>query len=111
MRGLIISFLIGLSPAWAGYRVHQLKVTHYSPKGKVAATEKVLSTLDPYQYEHHHGGFRNMRVVMEDTWYCPGDTSRQEYCTKPKSSPRRGPASTDPKRGEIPLNRQPIRPQ
>lgn len=94
----------------ASYRVYKLRVTKYDNRGKALGRASVLSTLDHLQYEHYHGGFKNMRVELEDTWYCPGDTSRRELCKPLKGTPKRGVASTDPKRNGLPYYRQPVIP-
>jgi hypothetical protein len=107
---LALALALVCPPLWAGYRVHQLKITYYDSKGKAVQTETVLSNLDQLQYEHYHSGYRNMRVELADTWYCPGDTHRRGYCAKPKIAPTRGTASTDPKAPQLPYNRQPIIP-
>ena len=98
--------------AVASYRVYQLKIDYYSQKGKVTKTETVLATLDPNQYWAYHNLRRRATVKLKDTWYCPGDTSRRDYCKKPKSKkvPTRGPASTTEKRVGLPRNLQPVIP-
>jgi hypothetical protein len=86
----------------AAYRVYKHKVEHYDEKGKKIRTETVLSTLDHVQYEYYHSGYKWMRVQLENTWYCPGDTSGyRSYCPEPKVK--------NPGQGPIPYNRQPIR--
>jgi hypothetical protein len=99
-------------PALASYRVYELKLVHYNADGKVERVEMVLSNLDPFQYEHIYGFYRWTKVVMHDTWYCPGDTSNlRAYCKKPKVKNDRYPASMDhPKRTELPFNYQPVIP-
>ena len=98
------------SSAFAGFRAHELKVVHYDVKGKATKTEVVVTTLDHLQYEHYHGGYGNLQVSLVDTWYCPGDTHGKPMCKKPKAEPKRGPASTDPKRPGLPYGRQPYIP-
>jgi hypothetical protein len=94
----------------AAYRVYQLKIENYNSKGRVEGKEVIMTTLDPWQYEHYYGGYRWMTIKMVDTWYCPGDTSRREYCAKPKVK-NRAPASDVPgQRVELPYNLQPIIP-
>ena len=109
---LVLAAFLAL-PSFASLRVYQLLVTHYDFAGKKKKEEKVLSLLDPVQFEHYHNGYRWDRVVLVDTWYCPGDTSRRVYCKKPKvlEAPVRGEA-VDPriKRSEIPYNLQPVIP-
>ena len=82
-------FLLALSllcaSCEASYRVYKLRVRHFDFQGKPTRVESVLSNLDPYQYAHYHGGYGVSKVELVDTWYCPGDTSRKEYCKKPKS--------------------------
>lgn len=96
--GLIFFNVSGL----ASYRVFQLKVTSYDEKNRVQKTNKILSSLDPYQYEHYHGGYGRMKVEMIDTWFCPGDTHSKDFCKKPKNQLlQRGPAGViAPKRSE-----------
>lgn len=96
--------------AFASYRVYQLKIEIYDHAGKKTKERVEVSTLDSLQYEHYHGGFGTMRVTMTDTWYCPGDTSRRKLCDKPKLTPTRGTASTDPKRTGTPFHLQPVIP-
>lgn len=86
----------------AAYRVFQLKVISYDEKNRPKKENKVLTTLDPYQYENYHGGFGRMKVEMVDTWFCPGDTHSKDFCKKPKNkSLQRGPAGVlAPKRTE-----------
>lgn len=109
MRFILLAACWALS-LQASYRVHQLKLTYYSNQGTAEKEEVVLSTLDHLQYEHYHGGYRVLRAELVDTWYCPGDTSRHVFCPKPTSAPTRGPASTEPKRGQLPFERQPVIP-
>lgn len=98
---LVILFFFHFS-AFASYRVYQLKVTSYDEKNLPKKQNKVLSTLDPYQYENYHGGYGRMKVEMVDTWFCPGDTHSKDYCKKPKDKGlQRGPAGLfAPKRNE-----------
>jgi hypothetical protein len=108
MRAVLTLLLIS-NAAFASYRVHALKLTHYNTAGLPVKQEQVLSTLDHLQYEHWHGGYRVLKAELVDTWYCPGDTSHRELCPKPgTTTPTRGPASTDPKR--LPYGRQPVIP-
>lgn len=110
MRWLIL-FSLSCVSAHAGYRVHKLALTHYDNQGRPVRQEEVLSTLDHLQYEHYYSGYRNLRAVLIDTWYCPGDTSRKAFCPNPaETQPKRGIASTNPKRGELPIGRQPVIP-
>jgi len=79
-------------PSMAAYRVYQLKVTPLDEKNRPLKTQVRLTTLDPYQYESTHG-FGKVRVVLTDSWFCPGDTSSKDYCPKPKDKRlQRGPA-------------------
>lgn len=87
-------------PAHASYRVFKLRLRHFDPKGKPIKTEVVTSSLDPNQYEHYHGGYRETKVELVDSWYCPGDTSRKKYCSKP-SYPDRYLASGEEKRSPV----------
>ena len=75
-------------------------------------TRNVLSTLDHIQYEHYNAGYGRMKVDLVDTWYCPGDTSRRKFCTKPKEKDTvRGLAAYDrAKRSPLSYNRQPVIP-
>jgi len=111
--GLLILLLLSwvASPAFAAYRVYKIKVEQYNAYGKLERTETVLTTLDPYQYEHYHSGYRWIRVILNDTWYCPGDTgNRRKYCDPPKVKPR-GLANYDhEKRYPVPYTRQPVIP-
>ena len=107
---LFLLFQLLVTSSYAGYRVHELKLTYYSQEGVPVREEVVLSTLDHLQYEHYHGGFRTVRAELTNTWYCPGDTSRKVFCPNPERAPTRGPASTNPKRGELPIGRQPVIP-
>ena len=108
MRVLILILLITSLPAHAAYRLYKLRVTHHDENGKPKKKETVTSTLDPYQYEHYHAGYRWMRVDLLDTWYCPGDTSRKKPCAKPRE-PSRLPASMEREK-RLPINRQPVIP-
>jgi hypothetical protein len=106
---LVLFFLL-CAPSFAAYRIYKLRVLHYNEKGKLSRTENVLTTLDHLQYEHYHSMGKS-KVVYEDSWYCPGDTSRKKPCDKPLEKPPRGPASLDhPKRVPMPRNRQPVIP-
>lgn len=100
------------SPLFAAYRVYQLKVIHYDERNRPSSKGTVITNLDPYQYEHYQGEFGRMRVEMVDTWYCPGDTSRQAYCKKPKDrNLQRGPAGLfAPKRESLPYRLAPVIP-
>ncbi|MBY0370939.1 hypothetical protein K2X33_09650 [bacterium] len=109
MRWLLLICLFAY-PAEASYRIYKLKVTEFSKKGKPVRKDTVLSTLDHLQYEHYYGGFRTLQVELEDTWYCPGDTSRRKPCLPPKTEAKRGVASTEPKRGGLSYSRQPVIP-
>ena len=94
----------------AAFRVYKLRITHYDAYGNFSKKETVLSTLDHLQYEHYHGGYRWSRVELVNTWYCPGDTSRRQFCVEPKVKDR-VPASLERgKRVGIPYNRQPVIP-
>ena len=109
----IIALALGLmaADAKASYRVYQLKLRHYDQTAKKKINQIVLSALDPVQYESFHGGPGVMKVELLDTWYCPGDTSRKNYCKKPKGAAERAPASLDhPKRNKLPYNLQPVIP-
>lgn len=109
MRLTLLLLCLGCAGSWASYRVHELKLTHYDSRGKKVREEVVLSTLDHLQYEHYHSGFRTVRAELMDTWYCPGDTARKQFCPRPLLAPTRGPASTEPKR-LLPIGRQPVIP-
>lgn len=104
--------LLGQTPIWAAYRVYQLKVVHYDEKNRPSQRGMVVTNLDPYQYEHYQGEFGRIRIQMVDTWYCPGDTSRQAYCKKPKEKIlQRGPAGLfAPKREALPYKLAPVIP-
>ncbi len=109
MKLLLVSLLL-CTQVFAGYRVYQLKVDYYAPDGKVEKSETVMSQLDHLQYEHWHGGYGNSLVTYIDSWYCPGDTSRKEYCEKPRESEIvRGPAAYNRDK-RIPVNLQPVIP-
>jgi hypothetical protein len=76
----------------AAYRVYQLEVTALDERKKPQKKQVVLSILNQFQYENYHG-YGTMRVVLVDSWFCPGDTSKEEYCKKPKNKAlQRGPA-------------------
>lgn len=108
MRFLLLMFFFS-SISQASYRAYRLKVTHYNAFGKVVRTEWMISTLDPYQYEHYHSGYRWDRVEMADTWYCPGDTSGKGVCKKPNVR-ETDYTSDKEKRISLPYTRQPIIP-
>ncbi len=98
----------------ASYRVYQLKVEQYDAYGRLDRIYSVMSTLDPFQYEHYYAGYRWMKVSLKDTWYCPGDTSHfRKYCPRPRIVDR-GTASLDhpklPELSVLPYNRQPVIP-
>ncbi len=102
----------GASPLFAAYRVYQLKVIHYDERNRPSPKGTVLTNLDPYQFENYQGEFGRIKVEMVDTWYCPGDTSRQAYCKKPKEKNlQRGPAGLfAPKRESLPYRLAPVIP-
>jgi len=117
LRNFILSFglgfaVFGSNQLLAAYRVYQLKVIHYDERNRPAQRGTVITTLDPYQFEHYQGEFGRVRVQMVDTWYCPGDTSRQTYCKKPKDKNlQRGPAGIfAPKREPFPYKLAPVIP-
>lgn len=97
----LLLFFLSLT-SQAAYRVFQLKIISYDEKNRPKKQNKVLTTLDPYQYENYHGGFGRMKVEMIDTWFCPGDTHAKTYCKKPiEKDLQRGPAGVfAPKRNE-----------
>lgn len=111
MKGVALILFLSSSLSFAAYRVYELKVEHYDNIGHLERTEKVLTNLDPLQYAAFLGGDGRMKVRMQDTWYCPGDTSRRAYCAKPKVKSRM-PASMQPHDSRVPLpyNRQPVIP-
>lgn len=96
--------------SYAAYRVYEIKVEHYDTYGHIERTEKVLTTLDPLQYAAFQGGDGRMKVRMQDTWYCPGDTSRRKYCAKPKVRDRVPASMQHDSRVPLPYNRQPVIP-
>ena len=108
---LFIWMLMTSGIAQGSYRVYKLRVRHYDQTAKKKINRVVLTVMDPVQYESFNGGPRNMKVELEDTWYCPGDTSSKRYCKKPKERVERTPASLDyPKRIKLPRNLQPVIP-
>lgn len=110
MRYVFLLALLSTGFAEGAFRIYKLRLIHYDAFGNFSKKETVLSTLDPFQYEHYYGGYRWTRVEMVNTWYCPGDTSRKRFCDEPKV-PQRTPASLERgKRVEIPFNRQPVIP-
>jgi len=98
---IFLSLLFSLS-ASAAYRVYQLKVIFFDEKNKPREPNKILTTLDPYQYEHYHSGYNRLKIELIDTWFCPGDTHAKSFCKKPKNKLlQRGPAGLfAPKRDE-----------
>ncbi|MCB0404073.1 MAG: hypothetical protein KDD51_04755 [Bdellovibrionales bacterium] len=109
----VITCLMSAMTAEAAYRVFQLKITYYDSHGvRTGQMREVLSTLDPLQYEHYYAGFRRMEVRLKDSWYCPGDTRRREFCNRPKVR-ERAPSSlrNSPNRVELPYQWQPIIPR
>ncbi len=108
MRFCFLLMLWG-SFADASYRAYRLRIRHFDAFGKPTKVEMATSSLDPYQYEHYHGGYRWTKVELVDTWYCPGDTSRNAFCRKPKTKDRFL-ASGEEKRAPIPYSRQPVIP-
>lgn len=74
----------GGAQAWAAYRVYKLEVNAFDERNRPLKKQTVLSTLDPLQYENYHGGYGRAVIKLVDSWFCPGDTSRQGYCSKPK---------------------------
>lgn len=111
---LTLALIFACPPAWGSYRAYVLWVVHYRGN-KPFRAERVESTLDPLQYEAFHGLRARARVYLLDTWYCPGDTSDRELCKSPtakgQGGAKRGPASTAPKRGSLPLKYQPYIPR
>ena len=111
MKTLISVFLSTFCiHAFAGYRVYQLKLEYLGLDGTVTKEREIRTNLDPYQYEHYHAGYGRMRVQMVDTWFCPGDTSFKSYCDKPKVREMAPTSQQDPKRLQLPQNRQPVIP-
>ena len=111
---LILSLWLCTS-SFASYRVYLLKLEHYDAKKKLDRVQYVMSNLDPYQYENYYAGYRWTKVIMIDTWFCPGDTGHyRQYCDRPKvkEAKDRAPASDlfDPKRVGLPYNLQPVIP-
>ena len=104
--------------AEAAYRAYKLEVTHFEPSMKKNVTLTVLSVLDHLQYEHYHAGYGLQKVILVDTWYCPGDTRGKAICQKPKVrapsasdlAARPGAAYDKPQRPDIDFNRQPVIP-
>ncbi|NBX68441.1 MAG: hypothetical protein EBR01_05695 [Proteobacteria bacterium] len=111
---LQLIFVLCVMISWTAqgsYRVYQLRVRHYDQTAKKKINRVVLTVMDPVQYLSFNGGPRTMKVDLQDTWYCPGDTSGKRYCKKPKEPVDRGPASLDyPKRTKLPRNLQPVVP-
>lgn len=97
---LTLALFLGASQAGAAYRVYKLEVNAFDERNRPLKKQIVLSTLDPLQYENYHGGYGRAVIKLVDSWFCPGDTSRQRYCSKPKiKNILRGPAGlTAPKR-------------
>lgn len=108
MRLLALVMLLLSFPALGAYRLYQLRVTHYDEHGNPKKKETITSTLDPYQYEHYHSGYKWMKVDYVDSWYCPGDTGSRKACEKPRE-PSRLPASMEREK-RLPINRQPVIP-
>lgn len=110
----LAAYFVGLvlftHTSFAAYRVYEIKVEHYDTLGTIERTEKVLTTLDPLQYAAFQGGDGRMKVRMQDTWYCPGDTSRRSYCAKPKVRQRTPASMQHDSRVPLPYNRQPVIP-
>ncbi len=79
-RILISLFILSLySPAFAEYRVFELKIVHVDKD-----TERsVLSTLDQYQYPTYHPVSLRERIDLVDHWLCPERTNGKELCPKP----------------------------
>ncbi len=85
MRIAVVLMLCIVSvEVWGSYRVHQLKVTYAKTKVNKVRSETVLSILDHVQYQNYHGGYKIQSIQLLDHWYCPGDTSRHQFCKKPK---------------------------
>lgn len=115
----IIGLLFFCLEVKAAYRVYKLKVTQYEATMKRNIVRTLLSTLDHLQYENYNAGYGVQKVVLVDTWYCPGDTRGKPLCPKPKFKPspsardlasHPGAAYDKPKRPEIDFNRQPVIP-
>ncbi len=70
-------------PAFAAYRVFELRITPVGAKGRSGPSRMVQTTLDPNQYPAYYSSGQE-RVEMIGSWYCPGDTSRRDLCPKPK---------------------------
>lgn len=110
MRGLALIICVFICmPCFASYRVYKLKILHYNAFGQIKRSEVVLSHLDAFQYEHYYAGYRWDKVILLDTWYCPGDTSRKKYCSKPKVS-EVSYVDEKEKRIELPYSRAPVIP-
>ena len=112
MRFIVLASLLLALPAWAGYRVYELELTHYDRSGKKVERKQLIRTnLDPYQYDQYHRPTFRYEVKMKSTWFCPGDTSYyREYCDPPKVKNRAPSSWADPKRPAIPYNLQPVIP-
>ncbi len=112
MKRTAFSILLSVisSSAFAAYRVYEIKVEHYDHSGQMERIEKVLTTLDPLQYAAFQGGDGRMKVRMQDTWYCPGDTSRRSFCPKPKVQQRQPASLQHDSRAPLPYQRQPVIP-
>lgn len=104
----MLVFLPAIS--FGAYRVYEIKVEHYDNFGHLERTESVLTNLDPLQYAAFQGGDGRMKVRMQDTWYCPGDTSHRVYCAKPRVKQRQPASLEHDKRVPLPYNRQPVIP-
>lgn len=102
MRRTLLILAVFLSVrALAAYRVYQLLVTRYDVKGKPVHREVVLTNLDAEQWGSYHGTDDRLRVEMQDTWYCPGDTAGRDYCSRPKLGGRQPAGLVHPSRVEL----------
>jgi len=85
---ILLTSLIGciISPnvVFGEYRVFQYYVKSKFKLPYDSEAYLVTSTLDPVSYIAYNGGKDSIKVDLLKTWYCPGDTSKQEICKPSK---------------------------